>query len=81
MTDEEKAYIQKLVMQTYDKFLHVVASERGLNADTLRAGIADGRIISGTDALADKLINQTGYIEDAYEKGARSLASPPTRRS
>lgn len=76
MTDEEKAYIQKLVMQTYEKFLRVVASERGLNADTLRGGIADGRIISGTDALAAKLINQTGYIEDAYEK-ARSLAHSP----
>lgn len=77
MTEEEKAYIQKLVMQTYDKFLHVVASERGLNADTLRSGIADGRIISGTDALADKLINQTGYIEDAYEK-ARDLGHSPS---
>lgn len=68
LTPEEIAYIQGLVMQTYDKFLGIVAAERKLPVEELRSGIADGRIISGKDALADKLINQVGQIEDAYEK-------------
>ena len=42
----------------------------------LRNGIADGRIVSGRDAETEKLIDQTGYIEDAYEK-ARSLGNAP----
>ena len=47
--------------------------------DQLRAGIADGRVISGRDALKDKLIDGLGQIEDAYEK-ARELGDAPTRR-
>lgn len=73
MTPEEKDYIQKLVMQTYDKFFNIVSSERHIAANQLHP-IADGRIISGKDALDDKLINATGQIEDAYDK-ARELGN------
>jgi len=68
MTPEEKEYIQSLVMQTYSKFVGIVATERKLPVEGLRKGIADGRIISGSDALKEKLINQLGLIEDAYAK-------------
>src|SRR4051812_21390167 len=76
MTPEEKALIQDFVMKTYDKFLGIVAKERSLPADTLRQGIADGRILSGRDALTHKLIDGVGQIEDAYAK-ARELGSAP----
>lgn len=76
MTDEEKAYVQNMVMQTYGKFVGIVARERKLPEDQLRAGIADGRVISGRDALNDKLIDGLGQIEDAYEK-ARELGKAP----
>src|SRR5205814_2675277 len=68
MTPEEREYIQSFVMKTYDKFLGVVAKERNLPADALRNGIADGRILSGRDALDNKLIDGLGQIEDAYAK-------------
>lgn len=68
MTPEEQAYVQSLVMQSYDKFVGIVAKARGLDEQELRNGIADGRILSGTDAYAAKLVNQLGYIEDAYAK-------------
>lgn len=68
MTQEEKDYIQKMVMDTYGKFVGIVARERKLNEDDLRHGLADGRVISGKDALAAKLINATGEVEDAYAK-------------
>lgn len=76
MTPEEKDYIQRMVMQTYDKFVGIVAKERNIPEDYLRNNIADGRIISGKDALEAKLINGLGQIEDAYEK-ARQLAKAP----
>jgi protease-4 len=76
MTPEEKAYIQAMVMETYGKFVQIVADERKLPVDELRNGIADGRIISGKDALKEKLINQLGYVEDAYAK-ARELGNAP----
>ena len=76
MTPEEKAYIQALVMQTYGVFVGVVAKERHLDEAQLRSGIADGRVVSGTDALAAKLIDGLGEIEDAYQK-AKDLAKAP----
>jgi len=69
MTPEERDYVQNFVMKTYDKFLGIVAKERGLPADSLRSTIADGRILSGKDALDVKLIDGLGQIEDAFEKG------------
>ena len=68
MTPEEKAYVEGLVMQSYDRFVGIVAKARSLDEQSLRDGVADGRIMSGTDAYAAKLVNQLGYIEDAYEK-------------
>jgi protease-4 len=68
ITPEERDYIQSFVMKTYDKFLNIVATERKLPADGLRNGIADGRILSGRDALDNKLIDGLGQIEDAFAK-------------
>jgi len=68
LTQEEKDYVQKLVMETYSKFVGIVAHERKINEDELRHGLADGRVISGKDAKAANLINATGELEDAYAK-------------
>ena len=72
MTPEESAYVQGLIMQSYGKFVGIVAKARKLDETTLRNGVADGRILSGTDAYQAKLVDQLGYIEDAYDK-AREL--------
>jgi protease-4 len=76
MTEEEKTYIQGLVMQTYDKFVGIVARERKLPEAELRTGIADGRVVSGKDALEARLVNQLGEVEDAYAK-AMELGNAP----
>jgi protease IV len=76
ITEEERAYVQSFVMKTYDKFLGIVAKERNLPAAGLRNGIADGRILSGSDALQFKLIDGLGQIEDAYAK-AKELGRAP----
>jgi len=75
-TPEELAYVQGMVGQVYDKFLGIVAEARGLPADGLRHGAADGRILTGRDALDLGLVDGIGYAEDAYEK-ARELANDP----
>ncbi len=72
MSPEERDYVQNFVMKIYDKFLGIVAKERNIPADVLRTTIADGRILSGKDALDNKLIDGLGQIEDAFEK-ARQL--------
>lgn len=67
-TDAEKEYIQGMIMQTYGKFVGIVAKERKLDEATLRNGVADGRVVSGKDAREAKLINGLGDIDDAYAK-------------
>src|SRR6201997_2403102 len=76
MTPEEREFVQSFVMKTYDKFLGIVARERGLAADTLRNTVADGRILSGKDAFEHKLIDGLGEIDDAFAK-AKELANAP----
>lgn len=76
ITEEERQYVQSFVMGTYEKFLGIVAKERNLPAEGLRNSIADGRIISGRDALQDKLIDGLGQIEDAFRK-AKEMGNAP----
>jgi protease-4 len=64
-------------MKVYDKFLGIVAKERHLSADNLRNTVADGRILSGKEALENKLIDGVGEIEDAFGK-AKELGGAPS---
>ena len=76
MTPEEQAYVESMVMQVYERFLGIVSRARDLPADGLRDTFADGRIITGKDAKEAGLVDQLGYVEDAYDK-ARALANAP----
>ncbi|PYK10617.1 MAG: signal peptide peptidase SppA [Verrucomicrobia bacterium] len=76
ITPEERDLVQSFIMKTYDKFLGIVAKERNLPADILRNTIADGRILSGKDALEHKLIDGLGELEDAFGK-AKELGNAP----
>jgi protease-4 len=76
MTPEEQAYVESMVMQVYERFLGIVSRARDLPADGLRETFADGRIITGKDAKEAGLVDQLGYVEDAYDK-ARVLADAP----
>ena len=59
--------MQDMVMQTYDRFAGVVSEARHIPVEELKAGVADGRIISGQDALKHRLIDQLGYATDAWQ--------------
>ena len=76
ITPEERELVQNFIMGTYDKFLGIVAKERNLPADLLRNTIADGRILSGKEALQNKLIDGLGQLDDAFTK-ARQLGNAP----
>lgn len=76
MTPGERAYVEGMVQQVYGRFLDIVANARKLPAGELRDGIADGRILTGQDAKAAGLVDQLGYLEDAFAK-ARELAGAP----
>ena len=65
--------------QRFPFLIGIVAAARGLDVESLMAGVADGRVVTGADALKEKLIDQTGYIEDAYAAAAEEAGiSDPT---
>jgi protease-4 len=87
MTEEEKALWQKVVDETYESFVQVVAEGRNMPADKVRE-LADGSVYTGRQALALGLIDALGYPEDAVAKAAELggidgtprviLLAPPT---
>jgi len=79
MRPEERDYIQGHVNEIYEKFLSIVVEGRGLEESVLRGGLADGRIFSGSEAAEQKLVDGTGYIEDAYEMARTEGGAPEAR--
>jgi protease-4 len=76
MRDDEKAYVQGLVTEMYEKFVGIVSEARGIPKEELKANIADGRVFTGVEAKKLKLVDQLGYVEDAYTL-ARQLGGAP----
>jgi protease-4 len=72
MTAVERIYFQQFVDGVYEQFLDDVATARKIPKETLRP-LADGRILSGKEALKDHLVDELGNLEDALE-GAAKLA-------
>ena len=79
ITPEERDYVQSFVMKTYDNFSGSWRRNANCRPTRLRNGIADGRILSGRDALDNKLIDGLGQIEDAFAK-AKELGHAPDAR-
>ena len=67
-TEDEKAMVNTLIMEVYEKFVGIVAKERELDVKQLKETLADGRILSGNQALKGKLIDEIGYFDDAVDK-------------
>ena len=69
LTPEERRLLQRLIDDIHDQFIQAVAEGRGLPRDKVEA-LADGRILSGRQALALGLVDQLGNLEDAIAKAA-----------
>jgi protease IV len=72
MSDGERKFFQAFVNGVYEQFLDDVATARKIPKETLRP-LADGRILSGQEALEHHLIDALGNLEDAID-GAAKLA-------
>lgn len=64
MTEEERAINQAQVDEFFDKFVTVIAQGRGMSEEEVYA-IADGQVYTGKQALANGLIDEIGYFDDA----------------
>lgn len=66
MTEEERNILQTMINNSYEGFVDVIASGRGLSEEEVRS-IADGRIYDGRQAKEIGLIDDFGYFEDVTE--------------
>jgi protease-4 len=76
LTEAERQYVQGLIDQSYARFVGIVSKQRHLDEAALRSGVADGRIVSGQDALKEGLVDSLGGFDEALQK-ARELAKAP----
>jgi protease-4 len=70
MTPAERKLLQGTIDDIYDQFVEAVVTERGLPEEHVRA-IADGRVLSGRQALAEGLVDGLGSLEDAVATAGR----------
>ena len=65
-TEAEKKLLQVLVDEAYQSFLEAIAAGRDLSIEDITP-YADGRILSGNQALQAKLVDSLGNYYDAVE--------------
>ncbi|MCK5850095.1 MAG: signal peptide peptidase SppA [Kiritimatiellae bacterium] len=73
LTEEQRAILQGIVDELQNRFVSVVAKGRNQTEETVRK-IADGRILSASQALDLELIDQIGYWNDSMTITASLLA-------
>jgi protease-4 len=64
LTEEERAFLQAIVDQSYQLFVDVIVESRGLSREEVLA-VADGRVLSGQDALELGLVDELGGLREA----------------
>jgi protease-4 len=79
LTPEEQAILNTLVQQTLDQFVSAVAKGRNLPEAQVRQ-IADGRVVTGTEAQRLHLVDEVGDQERAVELAAQLAKLPPKPR-
>ena len=76
MTAEERRVLQTLLDDVHGQFIDAVAKGRKLPREQV-VQFADGRVFSGTQALALKMVDALGGLEEAINAAAK-LANLPT---
>ncbi len=72
-TEEDIDKVQGFIDLIYDKFLQIASTSRSIPVETLKS-LAGGRVWSGEQAKANRLVDQNGGLDDALAmvaKGAK----------
>jgi len=80
MRPEERKLLQGLITEMWDRFTEVVAAGREgkVSPEKVRE-LADGRVFTGEQALALKLVDAVGYSEDAYTTIREAAGAPDAK--
>lgn len=69
LTDDEKEYADKVVMESYEEFVTQVAEGRNMSRGEVKE-LADGRLYTGSQAKELGLVDDFGNLYDAIDKAA-----------
>lgn len=69
MRDDERALFQDMINDVYNQFAETVAASRNLNIEVVKQ-YADGRVMTGNQAVKVKLADEVGTFEDAVRLAA-----------
>jgi len=69
MSDEERGLLQAVMDDVHKQFIEAVAEGRSLEVPEVQA-LADGRIFTGRQAKAAKLVDELGNLDDAIQLAA-----------
>jgi len=72
MSPEERALLQSVLDDVHDQFIQAVAAGRAMKVEQVR-DLADGRIFTGRQAKAAKLVDELGDLQDAIKLAARMV--------
>jgi len=78
-SEAERKLLQDLVNAQYQKFLNVIKAGRPRMSTQEVRKIADGRIVSAQEAKEKGLIDQIGYLDDAYRRISELSGFPKNR--
>ncbi|HEX6134170.1 MAG TPA: signal peptide peptidase SppA [Longimicrobiales bacterium] len=70
LAEGDRAILDSLVLDVYGQFVDVVMTERGLDRAAMDQ-VADGRILSGRQALGERLVDRLGNRRDALAAAGR----------
>ena len=74
-TEDDKKFFQSMIDDIYDQFVTDVAIARNINLDELKK-IADGRVLTGRQAKAVKLVDELGTLNDAIAYARKKAKLP-----
>ncbi len=63
-TPEQQAILQQIIDEYYSYFIQAISQGRHMDEEAVRA-LADGRIYSATQGVANGLVDEVAYFEDA----------------
>lgn len=66
MTKEERAMLQEMIDDSYERFVGIVADGRDMTVDEVKK-VADGRVMNGRQAIEAGLADDYGKLPDAVE--------------
>jgi protease-4 len=78
LTPDERRIFQSVIDGMHAQFVAKLVERRRIPADTARA-LADGRVYTADQALAQNLVDQVGYLPDAIEAAKRAAGLDEAR--